>query len=382
MKPLKMGFHALRYGVWLVGQILKESTVMAMDTLGTGRHIAPVVLYYPLRIRSETEIAAFVTSITMTPGTLALGLTGPKEVDYDAAAGGVERGDISAVTKSEFKTHGLDNVQRFLAVHAMYGLHPEELLASLADMEEHLAPYVKDIPQRFDVKHLVERGRPGPRGFRGSRGGRASDETVFDVEKVDSTPHAVGFVSDILRLDEEEKNPEDLKHMSREERYEVAARNAARNKDRTPAHHRDEEENQTDSKAANATRVSREQARIAAAREELHETDRAGTSQTSRKASDGVVGGVDKNNEFYTDIDTFQGDRLGSSHPDRQGRTKPGETLYDPLYPGNNPHEDDIDGTKKFHEDPLPWYVKDSQHRARKEKRRKNRAKKERRKHQ
>nr|WP_235700728.1 Na+/H+ antiporter subunit E [Corynebacterium auriscanis] len=78
MKPLKMGFHALRYGVWLVGQILKESTVMAMDTLGTGRHIAPVVIYYPLRIRSEVEIAAFVTSITMTPGTLALALPAPR----------------------------------------------------------------------------------------------------------------------------------------------------------------------------------------------------------------------------------------------------------------------------------------------------------------
>lgn len=402
MKPLKMGFHALRYGVWLVGQILKESTVMAMDTLGTGRHIAPVVIYYPLRIRSEVEIAAFITSITMTPGTLALGLTGPKEVDYGAAAGGVNRDDISAVTKAEFRTHGLDNVQRFLAVHAMYGLNPEEILRDLADMEEHLAPYVKHIPQRFHVKHLVERGRPGPRGFRGSRGGRASDETVFDVEKVDSTPHAVGFVSDILRLDEEEKNPEDLKDMSREERYEVAARNAERNKDRAPGGHRssgvdDSSQHTSDgdtgdgngggndtnaAKRASARRVRREEANIAAARAELHETDRAGTSSSSRKASDEVVGGVDKNNQFYTDIDTFHGDRLGSSHPDRQGRTKPGETLYDPLYPRNNPDEDDVDGSQKFLEDPLPWYVKDSQSRASKEKRRKNRAKKERRKHQ
>lgn len=369
MNLFTKGWHSLRYGVWLVGQILKESTVMAMDTLGTGRHIAPVVIYYPLRVRSEREIAAFIASITMTPGTLALGLTGPKEVDYDAAKGGMNRVDVSAVTKSEFRTHGLSNVQRFLAVHAMYGAEPEELMASLADMEEHLAPYVKEIPQRFHVKHLVERGRPGPRGFRGSRGGRASDETVFDVEKVDSTPHAVGFVSDILRLDEEEKNPEDLKDMTREERYEVAARNAQRSKDRIA------------SQQANASRVSHEKAKIAAAQEDLHETDRNGTSRASREASDGVVGGVDKNNKYYTDIDTFRGDRLGSSHPDRQGRTKPGETLYDPLYPRNNPDEEDVDGTQRFTQDPLPWYVKESQNKERREKRRKNRQKKMRRKH-
>ena len=72
MKYLRMFFHSLGYGVWLTGQIIKESTVMAVDTLGTGRKIAPVVLYYPLRVTKERDIAAFIASITMTPGTLAL----------------------------------------------------------------------------------------------------------------------------------------------------------------------------------------------------------------------------------------------------------------------------------------------------------------------
>lgn len=380
MKLFSMGWHALRYGVWLVGQILKESTVMAMDTLGTGRHIAPVVMYYPLRVRSETEIAAFIASITMTPGTLALGITGPKEVDYDAATGGIDRTDVSAVTSAEFQTHGLTNVQRFLAVHAMYGSDPAQLLADLADMEEHLAPYVKEIPMRFDVKYLVERGRPGPRGFRGSRGGRASDETVFDVEKVDSTPHAAAFVSDILRLEEEEKNPEDLKDMSVKERYEVVARNVQRGQDRQSAENAHGSEDGKEAKGPNATRVSREQANIAAAREELHETDRSGTSKASRKASEGVAGNTE--NKLYTDIDSFRGDRLGSSHPDRQGRTKPGETLYDPLYPAKNPDDDDVDGSECFDDEPLPWYVKEHQNRERQEKKRKKREKKMRRKHQ
>ena len=97
MKYLRMFFHSLGYGVWLTGQIIKESTVMAVDTLGTGRKIAPVVLYYPLRVTKERDIAAFIASITMTPGTLALGVTGPKEVDRDVASGKWSRKDTSAV---------------------------------------------------------------------------------------------------------------------------------------------------------------------------------------------------------------------------------------------------------------------------------------------
>ncbi|MBC2682408.1 Na+/H+ antiporter subunit E [Corynebacterium anserum] len=289
MKYLRILAHCLRYGLWLVGQIIKESTVMAIDTLGTGRNIAPVVIYYPLRITKERDIAAFTASITMTPGTLALGITGPKEVDYDAEAGNRSRHDASAVGESEFGTHGLETVQRFLAVHAMYGSHPQELLDSLAEMEERLVPSIKDKKNHFDVQTLVERGRPGPRGFRGSHGGRVSDETVFDVEKVDSTPHAAAFVAAILEQDEEESNPEDVKNMNREERYAVAQRNVERARSRR--------------------------------------------TQSPKRGP-------------MTDIDTFRGDKLGSSRPDREGRTKPGETLYDPLYPKNNPKDGDVDGSQ------------------------------------
>lgn len=296
MKYLRMFTHSIRYGFWLVGQIIKESTVMAIDTLGTGRNIAPVVIYYPLRVTKERDIAALTASITMTPGTLALGITGPKEVDYDAEAGNRSRRDASAVGASEFETHGLETVQRFLAVHAMYGADPQELLDSLAEMEEKLAPSVKGKKVYFDVKTLVERGRPGPRGFRGSCGGRVSDETVFDVEKVDSTPHAAAFVAAILEQDEEDSNPEDAKDMNREERYAIAQRNVERARSRR--------------------------------------------TQSPKKGP------------ISTDIDTFSGDNLGASRPDREGRTKPGETLYDPLYPKNNPKDGDIDGSKRGK--PLP----------------------------
>ncbi|MGO1948962.1 MAG: Na+/H+ antiporter subunit E [Mycobacteriaceae bacterium] len=218
-------WHVIVYVVWLIGQIIKESTIMAFDTFTTGRHIAPVMIYYPLRLTRERDIAAFIASITITPGTLALGVTGPKEVDEDAAAGKRNLQDAASVATSEFRTHGLTRVQRFLAVHAMYGADPQELLHSLAVMEGKLVPAVRKRKIEFDVEHLVERGVPGPRGYRGNRGGRASDDGVFDIEKVDSTPHAAAFVAAIMRQ-EDKLDENDLEGLSREQRQKIAREHA------------------------------------------------------------------------------------------------------------------------------------------------------------
>lgn len=217
--------HAAVYCTWLLGQIVKESLIMAKDTFTTGRNIAPVIVYYPLRVTKETDVAAFIASITMTPGTLALGVTGPKEVDDDAAAGKFNPRDIGATGPKEFRTHGLPRVQRFLAVHAMYGSDPQELIHSLAVMEAKLAPEVKQKSPEFDVEHLVERGVPGPRGYRGTHGGRASEDSVFAVEKVDSTPHATAFVAAIMRADDE-LDVADLPDLSKADREKIAREHA------------------------------------------------------------------------------------------------------------------------------------------------------------
>lgn len=233
--------HGVYYSVWLAGQIIKESTTMAVDTFTTGRHIAPVMVYYPLRLTRERDIAMFIASITMTPGTLALGVTGPKEVDQDAAAGKRNLDDASSVASHEFRTHGLNRVQRFLAVHAMYGADPQELLHSLAVMEAKLVPSVRKRKIEFDVEHLVERGVPGPRGYRGNRGGRASEDGVFDVEKVDSTPHAAAFVAAIMRQ-EDSLDENDIDGLSREQREKIAREHARRAADERRRKAQQEEE--------------------------------------------------------------------------------------------------------------------------------------------
>ncbi len=308
MRILRAGLHSINYGLWLVGQIFKESLVMAVDTFGSGRNIAPVMVYYPLRIRNERDIAAFAASITMTPGTLALGVTGPKEVDYDAAAGERSTRNAFEVASKEFDAYGEERTQRYLAVHAMYGHNPREILEGLAEMEEKLMPSLRGQKAEFDVPLLIERGRPGPRGFRGSRGGRASDEKVFDADKVDSTPHTQ---SDQRRS----------KHKPHSTTFVQALL--------------DGNENHTHLGAD----------------------------------VDAAAPPVRKHHEFQPDIDTFAEDLKGDdeqrdagqhpgrstpsnycepeSTPDREGRTKPGETLYDPLYPSENPEEGDVDGSKR-----------------------------------
>ena len=225
MTWLRTTGHVIRYTVWLIGQIIKESLVMASDTFTTGRNIAPVIVYYPLRVTKERDIAYLIASITMTPGTLALGVTGPKEVDEDAAAGKRPSQDAAATGPAEFRTHGLPRVQRFLAVHAMYGSDPHELLHSLAVMEAKLVPSVRRKKPEFDVEHLTERGVPGPRGYRGTHGGRASEDGTFDIEKVDSTPHATAFVAAIMRQ-EDELDEADLPDLTREERERIAREHA------------------------------------------------------------------------------------------------------------------------------------------------------------
>ena len=231
---LRSTVHVVSYGTWLVGQIIKESLIMAKDTFTTGRNIAPVILYYPLRVTDERDVAAFIASITMTPGTLALGVTGPKEVDDDAAAGKFNPRDIGATGPKEFRTHGLPRVQRFLAVHAMYGSDPQALLHGLAVMEAKISPEVKQKSPEFDVGHLVERGVPGPRGYRGTHGGRASEDSVFAVEKVDSTPHANAFVAAIMRA-EDELDVADLPDLSKAEREKMSAQRKAEQKKRREA---------------------------------------------------------------------------------------------------------------------------------------------------
>lgn len=292
---LRSTVHVVSYSTWLVGQIIKESLIMAKDTFTTGRNIAPVILYYPLRVTDERDVAAFIASITMTPGTLALGVTGPKEVDDDADAGKFNPRDIGATGPKEFRTHGLPRVQRFLAVHAMYGSDPQELLHGLAVMEAKIAPEVKQKSPEFDVEHLVERGVPGPRGYRGTHGGRASEDSVFAIEKVDSTPHANAFVAAIMRA-EDELDVADLPDLSKAEREKIAREHA----EKMAARRKAEQKKRREARAAlaamgdeDASVYERAAEGIATGRPVTETEEAADAAATDGSGTSGASGGAD-----------------------------------------------------------------------------------------
>ncbi|MDU6478851.1 MAG: Na+/H+ antiporter subunit E, partial [Corynebacterium kroppenstedtii] len=74
MKVLRLTLHVLRYGTWLVEQVLLATWSIIVDANKRRSEIDPIIVAYPLRVQTDREVGLFTTSITMTPGTLSLGL--------------------------------------------------------------------------------------------------------------------------------------------------------------------------------------------------------------------------------------------------------------------------------------------------------------------
>ena len=102
-------WYSLRYVLWLTVEVLRQSVRLARDILTPGLEISPSIIEFPLRASSRLEVAAIESSITITPGTLTLGV-------YDPADG---------TTKSLF-------------VHFLYAHTHEGAIAELEAMEKRL----------------------------------------------------------------------------------------------------------------------------------------------------------------------------------------------------------------------------------------------------
>ncbi|KAA8735867.1 monovalent cation/H+ antiporter subunit E [Corynebacterium tuscaniense] len=109
--------HGIRYFPWIVKEIMVAGFSTALAAFRADSGLQPIVIYYPLRVDREWELFWFSTSVTATPSTLAMGFR-------DTGAG----------------------KPRIMLVQAAFGSNPEDVIAGLADMEEHVAPRVKDTP--------------------------------------------------------------------------------------------------------------------------------------------------------------------------------------------------------------------------------------------
>ncbi|AQQ14147.1 putative monovalent cation/H+ antiporter subunit E [Corynebacterium glaucum] len=110
--------HWIGYTFWIIKEIFVAGWDAIVAAFKPNPGMKPIVIYYPLRLTGEWDIFWFTSSITATPGTLSMGLrhqVGPKGSDI-------------------------------LLVQAAFGDDPEDVIASLADMEEHVNPALKDAP--------------------------------------------------------------------------------------------------------------------------------------------------------------------------------------------------------------------------------------------
>ncbi|MFC3849331.1 Na+/H+ antiporter subunit E [Corynebacterium hansenii] len=109
--------HIPLYSAWLVGQVISAATDVLVDAVRPRQKQKPILIGMPLRITTDNEIVGLSASITMTPGTLVCG------------------------------TRSLEGGGRMFIVHVMFGEDLEAAYDALYDMEERMAPRVRDLPR-------------------------------------------------------------------------------------------------------------------------------------------------------------------------------------------------------------------------------------------
>lgn len=134
--------HSVRYVGWLGWQLLVAAWAVIRDANRPKTRIDPVIVAYPLRVTTPRLIAMLSTSITVTPGTLSIGVV---------PVGQALPADVSLVVGPHEPVPSPECVEsplgRLLLVHAVFGEDPVGVLRDIADMEEHLAPAVAERTQ-------------------------------------------------------------------------------------------------------------------------------------------------------------------------------------------------------------------------------------------
>ncbi len=105
INPLRV----VSYSCWLFVQVVEGALDVARDAVLPGVDMQPAILELPLRCTTDLEVSVMASSITITPGTITVGIA--------SAAG---------------------TTPPTLYVHAIYAADPESVRADLRDMEDHV----------------------------------------------------------------------------------------------------------------------------------------------------------------------------------------------------------------------------------------------------
>lgn len=102
-------WSSLSYVLWILVEIVKGSLQLAKGVYSPATRSSPAIVEYPLRATTDVEIIAMASSITITPGTLVVGI----------APGTLEE-------------------RSSLFVHVLFARSREQVMADLREMEDRL----------------------------------------------------------------------------------------------------------------------------------------------------------------------------------------------------------------------------------------------------
>ncbi|WP_151525810.1 Na+/H+ antiporter subunit E [Serinicoccus kebangsaanensis] len=114
------------YGGWLAAEVVRGALRIGADVVTPGLRMSPAIVALPLHCETDLEISTMASSITITPGTITVGIA--------------PRTGESPPT---------------LYVHALYGQDRDEVVADLRDMERRLLVMTRGR-QRSDRAMEVE----------------------------------------------------------------------------------------------------------------------------------------------------------------------------------------------------------------------------------
>ena len=114
------------YGGWLASEVIRGALRIGVDVVTPGLHMSPAIVALPLHCETDLEISTMASSITITPGTITVGIA-PRTGDSPPT----------------------------LYVHALYGTDREEVVTELRDMERRLLTMTRG-PRRSERTMEVE----------------------------------------------------------------------------------------------------------------------------------------------------------------------------------------------------------------------------------
>lgn len=99
----------IAYLVWLVGQVIAGSVMVARRAMRPGDFAEPSIVAFPLRCETDLEVTWMASSITITPGTLVVGTA-----------------------------HGSDDEPATVFVHSVFDQDRQSVKEGLRNMEDRL----------------------------------------------------------------------------------------------------------------------------------------------------------------------------------------------------------------------------------------------------